>query len=206
MSDTLLTRLSLLFRIRDPDDNRSWHQFHARYQPVVVGYCRSKGLNQEDADDVCQIVFVHVARKIADFRHSGKAGSFRSWLFRVTRWRIQDRFRRNESTDQGRAPQVSGDDPEFVDIESYPSAPETDPVWEKEWNKARLARALDELRGQVKPHQYQAFIQVELENVDPAEVARFHGVSRATVYVWSNRLKHRLKRIMDNFERGKDRL
>jgi RNA polymerase sigma factor (sigma-70 family) len=191
MNDSLLTRLSILIGIANPDDAISWERFYARYQSVVIAYCQSKGLNREDANDVSQRVFIQIAEDIGGFQHTGKPGSFRSWLFQATRWRIVDLFRKKN-------PAAPGDD---LDDE-HPAPSDTDEVWQTEWKKAWLARALEELCKRVKPHQYQAFVQVELEGMDPADVARFHGVSRTTVYIWSHRFRRHLRQIMDKFDRA----
>src|SRR5262245_47100405 len=52
------TSSSLLRRIRDPQDHASWGEFVALYEPLLMRYVRKKGLNEHDAVDVVQGIFV----------------------------------------------------------------------------------------------------------------------------------------------------
>src|SRR5688572_18449843 len=50
------TRPSLLKRVRDPRDAEAWRQFEGRYGELVLAYCRARGLQPCDAEDVRQLV------------------------------------------------------------------------------------------------------------------------------------------------------
>src|SRR5262245_37796189 len=45
------TRLSLLERVRNPEDAAAWGEFVALYEPLLVAYLRKKGVPEHDADD-----------------------------------------------------------------------------------------------------------------------------------------------------------
>jgi Sigma-70 region 2 len=51
------TRITLLERVRNLGDGRSWAEFHAIYRPLISGYLRGLGLKEHDADDLTQEVF-----------------------------------------------------------------------------------------------------------------------------------------------------
>src|ERR1700677_3207436 len=82
------TRPSLLLRIRDADDSDSWADFAKVYGPVIRGYCRLRGLQEADADDVSQEVLAQVTRSIGSFDYEPGRGRFRDWLGAVTRNKI----------------------------------------------------------------------------------------------------------------------
>jgi RNA polymerase sigma-70 factor (ECF subfamily) len=82
------TRPSLLLRIRDANDSDSWADFATVYGPVIRGYCRRRGLQEADADDVSQEVLAQVARSIESFDYEPGRGRFRDWLGAVTRNKI----------------------------------------------------------------------------------------------------------------------
>ncbi len=52
------TSPTLLIRLRDGDDFRAWELFVEIYSPVIFSYCRRRNLQDSDAADVCQEVFL----------------------------------------------------------------------------------------------------------------------------------------------------
>jgi RNA polymerase sigma factor (sigma-70 family) len=60
------------------------------HQQGVRLQCLRRGLNQDDANDVTQDVFVKVVRNISRYRHDT---AFQTWLYRVTENAIFDHFR-----------------------------------------------------------------------------------------------------------------
>src|SRR5262245_23158644 len=96
------TRPSLLRRVRDATDHRSWQEFYDLYEPLLLSYVRKRGLHGGDADDVVQTIFITLLRHLPEFEYDPKKGRFRTWLWRlsftaVTDWRRkQARVRRVE--------------------------------------------------------------------------------------------------------------
>src|SRR5688500_18767530 len=88
------TRPSLLFRLRDPQDHEAWIEFVTLYEPSIYRLLRQHGLQDADAREVMQEVFMAVNRSIERWNPSRELGTFRGWLHRVTRnlminWLIQ---------------------------------------------------------------------------------------------------------------------
>jgi RNA polymerase sigma-70 factor (ECF subfamily) len=89
------TSTSLIARLR-ANDRDGWVCLANLYGPLVYGWCRRRGLQAEDAADVAQEVFRAVARHIQDFKATPQtpSGSFRGWLWTITRNKILDHHRR----------------------------------------------------------------------------------------------------------------
>ena len=68
-SSTLLGRLR-----RDPTDQDAWGEFVNRYGPQIYGWCRKRGLQDADAQDVAQTVLVKLAVKMRDFAYDPADG------------------------------------------------------------------------------------------------------------------------------------
>src|SRR5947207_6680458 len=85
MGDPLLTRASLLARLGDPQDRAAWRQFVELYASLVYGFARQRGLQDADAADLTQEVFLAFARQAGRWQYDPQRGSFRGWLFGVTR-------------------------------------------------------------------------------------------------------------------------
>src|SRR3954453_2907797 len=83
---------SLLLRLARPQrDDRAWDEFVERYRPRIVQWCRERGLQPADADDVAPIVLQQLLGAMREF-HYDPAGSFRAGLQTVTT-RTCGRFR-----------------------------------------------------------------------------------------------------------------
>src|SRR2546423_7642774 len=79
------TRASLLLRLRDAQDHEAWVEFVSLYEPVAYRLLRRHGLQDADAQEAMQELFIAVSRSIDRWDPAKKHGSFRGWLRRVTR-------------------------------------------------------------------------------------------------------------------------
>ena len=85
MEEAPVTRPSLLLRIRDGQDHDAWRQFVQMYAPVVYGFLRKRGVQDADAADLMQDVFRSVAGAANRLDYDRQRGTFRGWLYTVTR-------------------------------------------------------------------------------------------------------------------------
>src|SRR3954462_9394966 len=82
------TRVSLLIQIRDGSNHAAWREFVNLYGPVVYGFARKRGLQDADAADLMQDVLRSVSSAIGRLDYDRKQGTFRGWLFTITRNKI----------------------------------------------------------------------------------------------------------------------
>src|SRR5262245_33587255 len=80
-----VTRASLLVRLRDGDDPKAWTEFLEIYAPVVYRFARNRGLQDADAADIMQDVLRSVSSAVGRLEYDAKRGTFRGWLFTITR-------------------------------------------------------------------------------------------------------------------------
>src|SRR6516162_4708756 len=104
MNESPATRASLLIRLRDGGDAEAWQEFVHLYAPVIYGFARKRGLQDADAADMMQEVLRSVSGAAQRLDYDPSRGTFRGWLFTVTRNKI---FNFLESG--GRRVQGSGD-------------------------------------------------------------------------------------------------
>ena len=100
MSQWPETSESLILRIRDSQDAVAWSQFMAIYEPVVYRLARRRGLQHADALDLCQKVFLAVAKAVENWEPQEEGPQFRNWLNRVARNAILNAITRAKP-DQG---------------------------------------------------------------------------------------------------------
>ena len=191
---SLLTRPSLLFRVREWNDSASWEEFHRLYRRLIYGRARRAGLAHADAEDVAQDVFKRVAETIRDFDTNPERGSFRGWLMKLTHWRIADKFKsRREFAPPTTSTTADGPLPFEASVDSVPAPPTEEDEWDREWQHHLLAAATERLTRQVKPLHFQVFDLYILQQWPLLRVTKELRVSPASVYVISHRLKKRLK-------------
>ncbi len=203
--DRLLTRASLLGRLRDLGDSDSWRTFFDRYWRLIYSAARRAGLADDAAQDVVQETVIAVARKMPEFRYDPARGSFKQWLLLITRRRVQDHLRRLY-----RSPlvEVPGKDPmrAALELPAPGLAPDSqlDEAWEREWQENLFEAALALVRARAQPKHYQAFDHCVLQNMPVAAVARRLGLNAAQVYLAKHRISAAVKRTVRELEAEAD--
>jgi RNA polymerase sigma factor (sigma-70 family) len=182
-----LTRPSLLLRIRNSQDVEAWKAFVTIYAPLIVGYCRSRGLQAADAEDVTQEVFSKISRSIGGFRYEPERGRFRDWLGTVAHSELCRCMNRVNRAGRG-----AGGDEEHASLKELPSeTPSTD--WSDQFQAHVLATALEQIRQQFEPQTWQAFELVWVQRQPSSAVAKEMGIPLETVYVAKSRVLKRLR-------------
>lgn len=199
---SLATRASLLDRLLDVKDQSSWHRFYDTYSPLIRGVARKAGLTVEEAEDVLQETIISVARHLPGFHYDPARCSFRTWMLRVTRWRIIDQFRRRLPAAEP-LPAPLEDDTTAVNLLDQlagDAAAGLEALWKEEWERRVLDTALAEVRKTSNPSQFQMFELYALRQVPVTEVARLLGVNVARVYLAKHRIAAALKREIARLE------
>ena len=90
------TNPTLLNRLCDWRDHEAWVDFVTRYDPLIRLACRQYRLSAENADELCQRVWIDLARRMRTFRYDpGK--TFRGWLRRLCQSRAIDLLRKQNA-------------------------------------------------------------------------------------------------------------
>jgi RNA polymerase sigma factor (sigma-70 family) len=187
MSTALITRPSLLLRVRDAMDEDAWSQFVEIYTPLVFGYCRGRGLQESDAADVAQEAMRAVARAIGKFEYNPQRGKFRNWLLTVVQSKLHDFV-----AQQQRRPELASESSLRSKLENEAARPD-ESHWETDYYRAIFHWAAERIRGEFQTSTWQAFWRTTIEERDGKEVAESLGLSVGAVYVAKSRVIARLK-------------
>jgi RNA polymerase sigma-70 factor (ECF subfamily) len=181
---SLLTPVSLLERLRRPEDADAWQRFATLYTPLLFAWARRTGLREADAADLVQDVFAVLVGKLPEF-HYRPGGSFRAWLHTVllNKWREHKR-RRTLPTQEG------------VAVESLPD-PHANPLDAEDARAEMVRGALHLLRPTFEPTTWQAFWETAALGRRAADVAAELGLSVNAVYIARSRVLTRLRQELD---------
>jgi len=182
------TRHSLLTRLKNADDQQGWQRFFDTYAGVIHALAVRSGLNAAEADDALQETLLSVAREMPGFRYDPAKGSFKSWLFQISRRRIADQFRR-----RARQRRDGDDADDFIQNAPDPNTEGLDRLWEEEWRQNQLHLAIERVKQKVAARQWQMFDLVALQNRPMQAVCELLGVNRAQVYMARMRVGRLLK-------------
>ena len=189
MAEAPLTRATLLVRLKDIDDAEAWTEFVQLYGPVVYGFARKRGLQDSDAADMVQEVLRSVARNADRMEYDPKKGTFRGWLYTVTRNKIY-----NFLSSQKRRPRASGDSGSQERLESYADpSNEAEADWELEYQRRLSAKAMDRVKHEFQPATWQAFWGTAVEGRQAQEVGESLKMTSGAVYVAKSRVLARLR-------------
>lgn len=202
-TEILPTRWSLLSRLKDWDDQRSWREFFDAYWRLIYSTALKAGLSHSEAQDVVQETVITVAKKMGEFKTDPAHGSFKSWLLNVTRWRITDQLRKRARQEQHAHVSAQPGTARTATIERVrdPAALNLEAEWEIEWEKNLLQIALDRVKGRVKPEQFQMFDLLVRQEWPALKVARRLRTSVTQVYYAKFRIKSLIKEEVKKLEK-----
>jgi RNA polymerase sigma factor (sigma-70 family) len=198
MQNAPATRRSLIVKLRDPADNAAWHEFVTLYEPLVYRLARHKGLQDADANDLCQEVFRAVSQAIADWDPDPVRGRFRGWLSRIARnLLINFLTRRPHQLCGSGATSVQG----LLEAQPAPD-PSATAFFEAEYRKRLFQWAADEVKNEFTPATWTAFWRTAIEGRPPKDVATDLGISAGAVYIARSRVIARLRQRVEERSDG----
>jgi RNA polymerase sigma factor (sigma-70 family) len=203
--DSYPTRSSLLHRLKDTEDQRSWQEFNDIYGRLILGFARKAGLTQDEAQEVVQETLIGAAKHLPEFRYDPKVCSVKTWLLNLSAWRVKDQLRKRKApgTPGGPAHTDSPDDPSrTATVERVPDpGNQLEAIWDQEWHTALLEAALARVKAEVDPRQWQIFDLYALKQWPVGDVTNALGISAGRVYIAKHRISQLLKKELKGLER-----
>lgn len=185
---SLDTSLSLMEQLRDPAAGPAWEKLVAIYTPLIRSRMRAAHLQPADIDDQTQRTLQIVVENLPKFEHNGRPGAFRTWLRAITVnvlrqfWCSAGKWHQSD---------------EASSLESLLEDPASDlnQRWDEEYNACLVSGLLNLVRHEFAPATFEAFRQLVIEGVPPADVARQHQMTLNAVYIAKARVMARLRHL-----------
>lgn len=195
------TRRSLLGRLKDWDDERSWQEFYDTYGRLIYNVAMKAGLSDAEAQDVMQETILAVAKKMKDFQYDPALGSFKGFLLQLTGWKIKRQLARRGSS-QASAGAADTNASDVTDSVIDPDGlRDLNALWDHEWKQNLIDAACARVRSRVNPAHFQAFHLAAVEHKPASEVARFLGISVGQVYLAKHRVARLMKKELERLEK-----
>jgi RNA polymerase sigma factor (sigma-70 family) len=196
MQESPATRASLLVRLRDGSDAGAWQEFVHLYAPVIYGFARKRGLQDADSADLMQEVLRSVSSAVNRLEYDTARGTFRGWLFTVTRNKVFNFLEARSHRVVG-----SGDSRVQQSLEQFAGGDgDLSGDWETDYQRSLAAQAMVEVKGEFQKATWDAFVQTAVEGLPPAKVAARVGLSVGAVYVAKSRVIARLRQEIERLQ------
>lgn len=194
MTLTPTTRASLLSRLADPRDHEAWVDFVAIYEPVAYRLLRRHGLQDADAREVMQDLFMAVSRSIDRWDPSRERGSFRGWLRRVIRNLVINWLKQREN----RVVASGGSDLQRMLVNLPADASAETAEFDQELRRALFQRAAEQVKSEVHAATWQAFWETAVAGASPAEAASKLNMQPGAIRVAKCRVLVRLRAVINS--------
>lgn len=169
-----------------PTDEVAWARFVDLYSPLLYNWSCRLGLQQADALDLVQEVFLLLHQKLPQFRYDRRR-SFRSWLRAVFHNKWRDRLRVKAMPYTGDPTALAGistDDP----LEDFTEA---------DYQRYLVRRAMELMQTDFEATTWQAFWETSVQGRSAADVAAQLNLSLAAVYKAASRVRQSLRQELD---------
>jgi RNA polymerase sigma-70 factor, ECF subfamily len=173
------TRISLLRRLQNGQDETAWAEFHEIYRPVLTRMVASAGLPANDQQDVVQEIWIAVYKGIEKYEPRAHAFAFRGWLAKISRNTAINYLSR-------KTPQRT----ESLQIGSL--------LTDRNYQRQVLQWAALRVASRVSQTTFDAFWRTLVDGESVEKVAKELGMTPGALYVSRGRIMATLKREVES--------
>lgn len=182
------TRVSLLAAATSGSDS-AWSRIVDLYQPLIFHWLRRHDVPHHDAEELTQDVMSVLVKELPIFSHSGRAGSFRSWVRQITvnrakgYWRA-GKLRTGPTGTSSFARMIEQLEDEKSDLSSH---------WDQEHDQHILRRLLATMDSEFEPATVAAFRRQVFDEASAEQVAAELNLTIGAVYSAKSRVLRKLR-------------
>ena len=199
------TRKSLIAKLDNWEDQQAWDEFYKIYWRLIYSVAIKAGLRSDEAFDCVQETILSIAKQSKKNLYDPAQGSFKTWLMNMTRWRINDQFRKRKKDTAMVGGEWENDrKTAVIDRVEDPNGEVLSRWWDREWKKNVADAALTRVKAHVSPKQYQIFDCYVIKQWDAKKVQDHLNVSMAQVYLAKHRVGAVLKRELAKLDENAD--
>ena len=175
------TRQTLIQRIKNQYDEKSWMEFIEVYRPYIAAIIRNMNVPEDEIDDHVQSVLVICWQKLPSFDYDPFKGRFRYWLSRISSYTVNNHVRkiarRNELSEKMDIPH------------SIPA--EVEKMADQEWKSFISRMAWGNIQEELSNKVRQSF-ELIMEGMKPSDIGLQLDVEENTIHVYKRRVEKKL--------------
>lgn len=188
------TRDSLILRLPTQSDAEAWREFIEIYEPLLFRFARRRGLQDADAREIAQNVFLSVAKAVEKWQPDKQKGKFRAWLFCIARNHLINyvaKYSRQRGT---------GNTSQLQMLRAVPEeSAEIDEIT-NDYRKEMFRLAATQAREAFQEATWNAFWKVAVLGHNVKQVAEELEISTTAVYIARSRVTARIREIVQEWE------
>ena len=178
------TRQTLIERIQNNPDEKSWGEFTHFYAEFIYNTVRSMGLSHHDSEDLRQQVMLKAWKGIEKVEYDPAKHKFRSWMSTITKNTVRNFFAKKSTRKQNQENNLDTTfGPELL------SDSEIDSITEREWRIYISKLALEAISKRFSEKTVSVF-EAFLEGKSGEEVAIQCDLNINTVYSYKIRVQN----------------
>ena len=187
MSDIYKTRLTLLKKIQDKDDQHAWQEFIDIYKKYIYAIIREVGIPAHDVEDILQRIMLSLWKRLPEM-DAEEIRRFRSYLGKMTQNAIYEYMR--QKGQRAQRLEKASNDPELGYSKST-DLPEINEIAQREWEQYLTNMALENISQQFSGNAIEVF-KLSMQGLDLDKIAEKLDVKAHSVYRLRSRVKERL--------------
>ncbi|WDE97764.1 RNA polymerase sigma factor [Lentisphaera profundi] len=184
-NDPWKTRITLLERIKQANNQDAWEDFCTYYQQYLYNILRRMNMDTSEAEDISQLVLLKMWNKLPSFELDKDRGKFRSWLATVVRNQAADYIKKKHR--EIPRLQSPSEDAAGLSLNSDLSQ-----IITEEWESYLLKKAWNNITNEFDQVTLKGFEMLS-KGMNVELIAEELKVKTSTVYAHKKRVKDRLK-------------
>ena len=183
------TNATLLQRVKNQYDDKSWEEFNDFYRPYIYMIVRGLNIRHHDTEELVQMILIKTWKNLPKFEYDPEKGNFRSWLRRVTvnsvRNYVVTKAYKQQSLD------ALEEQKGYVYREEEFQPTEIEAVADREWENYIFNMAWENVKDNFN-EKIQSVYEQLLQDIDPEIIAKNIDIKRNTVYIYRKRIQEKL--------------
>ena len=179
------TRYTLLQRLQNPNNEKSWEEFVTYYRPYIFVIIKRFNVGIQDSEELLQDVLVKIWKNISIFDPAKFECRFRTWLSVMIRNTVFNFFKSKSSKNSQN--NVNYDD--IIGKLELISDAEINEIAEKEWRNYIAKMAWQNLKANFNEVTRKIFEESMLSDIENSKLAEKYDVSESSVRVFKMRVR-----------------
>jgi len=192
-----LTRQTLIAKIRNQHDDKSWEEFVYFYERYIFVVVNKMGVSYDNCEDLVQRVLLALWEKLPDFEYMPDKCKFRTWMNKIIKHVVISYFRksqRHQNDIKRAALQHINDKVEDFDL------PDIYEVAETEWKVHVSNLAWENIKDEFTGKAADCFLMFS-EGKGIEDICDELDIKKNTAYVFRNRVQEKLHKEIRRLDR-----